>query len=117
MSEITLDHHLHSFGEGDVEAILEDYTEQSVIIIPNTVIRGLDQIKDFFTNLVTEVLPPGCNFHLHDKVIMDNIAYLVWHADSDAYIVPFASDTFVFDEDGKIEVQTIAFVLREKEEE
>lgn len=115
MSEITLDHHLYSFGEGDVEAILEDYTEESVIIIPNTVIRGLDQIKDFFTNLVTEVLPPGCKFHLHDKVIEDNIAYLVWHAESDGYKVPFASDTFVFDEDDKIQVQTIAFVLQEKE--
>lgn len=115
MSEITLDHHLHSFGEGDVEAILEDYTDESVIIIPNTIIRGLDDIRDFFTNLVTEVLPPGCNFHLHDKVVMDNIAYLVWHADSDGYVVPFASDTFVFDDEGKIEVQTIAFVLQEKE--
>ncbi|MGB2691722.1 MAG: nuclear transport factor 2 family protein [Thermodesulfobacteriota bacterium] len=116
MSEITLDHHLHSFGEGDIEAILEDYSEESVIIIPNTVIRGLSEIRDFFTNLVTEVLPPGCNFHLHDKVVIDNIAYLVWHADSDSYVVPFASDTFVFDEDDKIAVQTIAFVLQEKED-
>lgn len=115
MSEITLDHHLHSFGEGDVEAILEDYTEESVIIIPNGIIRGLEEIRGFFTKLVTELLPPGCNFHLHDKVVMENIAYLVWHADSDAYVVPFASDTFVFDEDGKIEFQTIAFVLQEKE--
>ncbi len=45
----------------------------------------------------------------------DNIAYLVWHAESDGYKVPFASDTFVFDEDDKIRVQTIAFVLQEKE--
>ncbi len=37
MSEITLDHHLYSFGEGDVEALLEDYTEDSTIIIPNTI--------------------------------------------------------------------------------
>ena len=115
MSEIALDHHLYSFGVGDIEAILEDYTEESVIIIPNTVIRGLNEIRDFFTNLVTEVLPPGCNFHLHDKVIEDNIAYLVWHAESDGYKVPFASDTFVFDEDDKIQVHTIAFVLQEKE--
>ncbi len=50
MSEIILDHHLYSFGEGDVEALLEDYTEDSTIIIPNTIMKGLDEIKDFFTN-------------------------------------------------------------------
>lgn len=115
MSEITLDHHLYSFGEGDVEGLLEDYTEESIIIIPNAIIRGLDEIKDFFINLTTEVLPPGCDFHLHGKVVEENIGYLVWHAESDGYKVPFASDTFVFDDDGKIEVQTIAFVLHEKE--
>lgn len=115
MSEITLDHHLHSFGEGDVAALLEDYTEESMIIIPNAVIRGLGQIKDFFTNLTTEVLPPGCDFELLEKVVEDNIGYIVWHAESDGFKIPYASDTFVFDEDDKILVQTVAFILHEKE--
>lgn len=115
MSEVTLDHHLYSFGEGDVEGLLEDYTENSIIIIPNAIIRGLDEIRDLFVNLTTEILPPGCDFHLHEKVVEDNIGYLVWHAESDGYKVPFASDTFVFDEDDKILVQTVAFVLHEKE--
>ena len=115
MSEITLDHHLYSFGEGDVESLLEDYTDESTIIIPNTIIKGLDEIKDFFTNLVTEILPPGCDFHLHEKVVDANIGYLIWDAESDLYKIPFASDTFVFDENGKIEVQTVAFVLQEKD--
>jgi ketosteroid isomerase-like protein len=115
MSEITLDHHLHSFGERDVDAILEDYTEDSMIIIPNAVIRGLDQIKDFFTNLTTKVLPPGCDFELLEKVAEDNIGYIVWHAESDGFKIPYASDTFVFDEDDKILVQTVAFILHKKE--
>ena len=115
MSEVTLDHHLHAFGEGDVEGVLEDYTEESKIIIPNAIIEGLDEIRDFFVNLTTEVLPPGCEFNLLQKVVEDNIGYLVWQAESDGYKVPFASDTFVFDDEGKIEVQTIAFVLHEKE--
>jgi len=115
MSEVTLDHHLYSFGEGDVEGLLEDYTEESAIIIPNALIKGLDEIRDFYTNLVTEILPPGCDFHLHEKVVVSNIGYLIWHAESDLYKIPFASDTFVFDENDKIEVQTMAFVLHEKE--
>ncbi len=115
MSEVTLDHHLHSFGEGDVDAILEDYTKDSTIIIPNAIIKGLDEIRDLFINLTTEILPPGCDFHLHEKVVDENIGYLVWHAESDGFQVPFASDTFVFDEDGNILVQTMAFVLHKKE--
>ena len=115
MSEVTLDHHLYSFGEGDVEGLLEDYTEESVIIIPNALIKGLDEIRDFYTNLVTEILPPGCDFHLHEKVVVKNIGYLIWHAESDLYKIPFASDTFVYDENDKIELQTMAFVLHEKE--
>ncbi len=115
MSEITLDHHLYSFGERDVDAILEDYTEDSMIIIPNAVIRGLDQIKDFFTNLTTKVLPLGCDFELLEKVAEDNIGYIVWHAESDGFKIPYASDTFVFDEDDKILVQTVAFILHKKE--
>ena len=82
MSEVTLDHHLHSFGEGDVEAILEDYTEESTIILPNAIIKGLDQIRDLFVNRTTESLPPGGDFHLHEKVVEENIGYLIWHAES-----------------------------------
>ena len=114
MSEVTLDRHLYSIGEGDVEAILEDYTEDSTIIIPNIIMKGLDEIRDYFLNLTTEILPPGCDFTLLEKVVDDNIGYLLWQAESDDYKIPFGSDTFVF-EDDKILVQTVAFVLHEKE--
>jgi len=33
MSEITLDHHLYTSGEGDVEELLEDYTEDHKILV------------------------------------------------------------------------------------
>ena len=45
MSESILDHHLGAFGARDVNALLEDYTEDSTIIIPNSVIKGLDNIS------------------------------------------------------------------------
>ena len=114
MSEVTLDHHLHAFGQRDLEGIMEDYTEDSTIIIPNAIIKGLEEIKDFFLNITTEILPPGCDFVLLEKVVEDNIGYLVWHAESDYYKIPFASDTFVFEEE-KILVQTMAFILHEKQ--
>ncbi len=115
MSEVTLDHHIHSIGDADVEGILEDYTDESVLIIPNAVLKGLDEIRDLYVNLTTEILPPGSDIHLHEKVVEDNIGYVIWHAESDGYKIPFASDTFVFSDEDKIEVHTSAFVLHEKE--
>jgi ketosteroid isomerase-like protein len=44
MDESILDHHLGAFGARDVDAILEDYTEDSVIIIPTSIIKSLDHI-------------------------------------------------------------------------
>lgn len=113
MSESILDHHLNAFGARDVDAILEDYTEDSTIIIPNAVIKGLDNIRDIFVNLTQNILPEGSDFELVEKVVIDDIAYLIWNAESNGYKIPFASDTFVF-EDGKIKTQTVAFILEEK---
>ena len=48
MSESILDHHLLAFGARDVDAILEDYTEDSTIIIPKSVIKGLDEIRELY---------------------------------------------------------------------
>ena len=113
MSESILNHHLGAFGARDVDAILEDYTEDSTIIIPNSVIKGLDNIREFFVNLTQNILPQGSDFELVEKVVDSNFAYLIWNAESDGYKIPFASDTFFF-EDGKIKVQTVAFILEEK---
>ena len=113
MSESILDHHLNAFGARDVDALLEDYTENSIIIIPNSIIKGLENIRELFINLTQNILPDGSEFELVEKVVEGNIAYLIWNAESDGYKIPFASDTFLF-EDGKIIVQTIAFILDEK---
>lgn len=113
MSEAILDHHLAAFGTGDVDAILEDYTEGSTIIIPNAVLKGLDSIRELFDNLTNNILPPGSDFELLEKVVDGDVAYLIWNAESGGFKVPFASDTFLF-EDGKIKVQTVAFILEEK---
>ena len=54
----TLGHHLQAFGEG-VEAIMADYTNDSVLITPDATYRGLAEIRDFFTAFVG-VYPKDC---------------------------------------------------------
>lgn len=113
MSESILEHHLSAWGARDIDAILEDYTDDSTIISPNSVIKGLYDIREFFVNLGQNILPRDSEFDLIEKVVEGNTAYLIWKAKNDRYEIPFACDTFIF-EDGKIQVQTVAFMLEDK---
>ena len=47
-TEDVLNHHLQSFGGGDVDELVSDYTEDSVILFESNLITGLDNIRAFF---------------------------------------------------------------------
>ena len=44
-TEEVLNHHLQAFGEGNLEAILEDYNEDSILCTPDGLLEGLNEIK------------------------------------------------------------------------
>jgi hypothetical protein len=100
----TLAHHLAAFTTS-VDAILEDYTPESILFTPNGPIRGLDGIGAFFADFLTNSPPALLQaIRLLRQDIDGEIAYIVWQA---APFIPLASDTFVI-RDGKIVVQTFA---------
>lgn len=113
MSEQTLDHHWNALKEGNLEEILKDYTEESRIINSAGIMRGLGSIGDLYTAFTRDIIPPDSKFDLVNKTIDGDIGYIIWNAESDAYKIPFASVTFLF-EDGKIKVQTVALILEAK---
>ena len=43
-----LTHHMEAFLANDLEATLEDYSEESVLITPNGTYKGLQQIRENF---------------------------------------------------------------------
>ena len=53
-TENILDHHMDCFRMGDLEGLLSDYTEDSVLKTPNGQITGLKTLRKVFTSLVTE---------------------------------------------------------------
>ncbi len=106
-TEAVLVHHLQAFGAGDVDEILKDYTEDSVLILPDATVRGFDGLRQAFTKFVTEILPAGSPFEMKKQEIVGDIAYIFWAASSAKYDVPLGTDTFVV-KDGKIVVQTFA---------
>lgn len=108
MSEELLLKHLIAVGERNIDKLMEDYTEESVLMIPSEKYAGLDRIRLFFGTMF-ELLPEGCEMTLTDRRAEGNIGFVVWAAESDSIKVPFATDTIIF-EDGKIKYHTIGFI-------
>ena len=110
-SEEILRRHLQAFIEGDLEAILVDYSEDAVLYTPQGPLVGIVEIRGFF-EIVFNNLP-------HDKIVekflmnrqdvVGEIAYIVWSAFP---IIDLATDTFII-RAGKIASHTTAMnVLR-----
>ena len=108
-----LNHHLESFGKGDVDELVSDFTEESVVITPTDTIKGLDAIRGLFEAFTTDMLPPGCTFEMIKMDVSGDVAYVFWNAESDSHKFTAATDTFVVKE-GKILVQTFAGLVEEK---
>ena len=112
-TEEVLNKHLTSFGAGDVDALMEDYTDDSVIILQSGVLSGPEAIRGLFEALVAEFSKPGMTFSLDATHISENVAFIVWHAETADNVYSYATDTFVI-EDGKIQTQTVAFAATPK---
>ena len=103
-TEAVLENHLRAAKIG-VDAIMEDYTDQSVLITHDATYRGLGEIRLFFTALF-KMLPRGFFDALKMKrqEITGEVAYILWERKP---IISQATDTFVV-RNGKILVQTFA---------
>jgi len=112
-TKAVLDHHLASFGAGDVKGILADYTKNSVIVLPSGVLHGKAEIKGLFDGFVKEFGKKNVVFKLTGSTVTDDVAYITWSAETPDNSYSFASDTFVI-KNGKIAYQTVALVVTAK---
>lgn len=93
-----LEHHLKSFGEGDLDGILEDYTEESVLFTSDGILRGPGEMRSLFEAFFAEFAKPGASFEMKTQIVDGETADNVYE---------LATDTFVI-RDGKIVTQTLA---------
>ena len=103
-----LDNHLAAAQRGDVEAVLNDYSENSVLFLPQGPVRGIAELHEFFKAFLTK--PPSGfpkDFELIRRDVDGEVAYIVWKAEPG---VQLATDTFLV-RNGKIMVQTFAASL------
>lgn len=107
------EHHLSAFGAGDIDEILTDYTEETIMIYGDKVWRGLDGAREFFHMWIDDLLPAGSRFDVIDRHAVDDWLYITWTAESDNYKFDYGTDTFLI-QGGKILRQTVATLHRQK---
>jgi hypothetical protein len=103
-TETVLQNHLRAAKVG-LDAIMQDYTDRSVLITHDATYRGLAEIRGFFTALFKQ-LPEGFfnDLRMHRQEIVGEVAYILWERQPQIFR---ATDTFVV-RNGKILVQTFA---------
>src|SRR5689334_6256498 len=99
-----VEHHLEALQAGDLEATMDDYTEESVLLLPGMVLKGLEQLRGVFAQaLETNFKPGAAEFILETFDVEEDHALITWHQEA-AGAPPFwATDTFMV-RDGKIVV-------------
>ena len=114
-TEDVLDHHLEAFGAQDIEATMEDYTDDALVITQDETYNGREEIRDWFEEeLFTEFSKPDVSFSLEERTVEDEYAYIVWQAETPDNDYEFSTDTFVV-RDGEIVAQTLGAVVTEKD--
>jgi ketosteroid isomerase-like protein len=99
-------HHAQALGAGDLDEIVADYADDSVLITPGGVMRGKDGIRAAFVKLLDDL--PNAAWDLKTQIYEGDILLLEWVADSAAGRVDDGVDTFVF-RDGMIRAQTVRY--------
>lgn len=104
--------HLAAFTSGNLDAVLEDFDKHSVVITPDGVFEGHEQIRSVYQGLLAEFGTidrgdsPG--IVLDTLLVRDDTIFITWHAESKNLMFPFGTDTFICKGD-KFARQSIAF--------
>jgi ketosteroid isomerase-like protein len=108
--EEVFDHHIHALVARDIDELVSDYADDSVLITPDGATRGKDGIRAAFTKLADGLSDAA--FDVKTRTFDGDVLLLEWVLDSPAARVD-GVDTFVFG-DGMIRVQTVSQLAHPK---
>lgn len=101
-------HHIDAWVARDLDGIVSDYTDDSVLILNNEIYQGTDEIRNVFAQLF-EIFDHGDNI-IDEPIVLDRYVYIIWHFTPEGSTEHYGTDTFLI-EDGIITLQTIASTL------
>lgn len=100
-------HHIRAMAKGDMESVLSDYTDDSVVYWEDGPSKGLAEIQTFAQTFL-DSLPDG--FWKNAETLQANfdgeMGFTLWKSPG----VPIGTDTYVV-RDGKIAIQTFAMFV------
>ena len=103
--------HVAAFNANDLDAVMEDFGNHSIVITPDGVFEGLEEIELLFGGLLAEFgsIDNGDSTltltGLHNR---RDTVYITWTAETPNLNFTFGTDTFVI-VGNKIARQTLAF--------
>lgn len=100
-------HHLQSFQNNDLEAVIGDYTDESILITQDATYTGPEEIRNFFAGLMIHFPKQKSTFKLDKVIVKNELVYIVWRANTPTLDVSLGTDTFIIKDD-KIYQQTFA---------
>src|SRR3954454_11810606 len=99
-----LGHHAEVLAAGDLEGIVEDYTDDAVMITPRGTFTGKAGARAAWLGLLDDL--PNATVAVNSVVIEGDVVLMAWAASSDKGRVDDGIDTLILGSDG-IRVQTI----------
>jgi len=102
------DHHWNSFGAGDLDEVLADYAEESIVVRPNCVARGPAEIRQAFAGIFANF--EGFKGSQESVTVGGSMVLLEWTARATDGRVVHGNDSFYI-ERGKILYQTYVGAL------
>ncbi|MBE0613282.1 MAG: nuclear transport factor 2 family protein [Burkholderiales bacterium] len=91
--------HFAAFKSGNIESVLRDFGENSVVVTPDGVFQGIEQIRTVYDGLLAEFGnidrgdSPG--LWVDTMHVRDELLFITWHAESKGLVFPFGTDTFI----------------------
>lgn len=103
-TEDALQNHLQAAREG-IDAVMKDFTDDSVLITREATYRGLAEIRQFYTAFFDRLPKDFFDaFKINRQEVVGEVAYILWEAKPWLLL---ATDTFVV-RNGKFLFQTFA---------
>lgn len=101
------EHHGKAFWEGDLEAVMADYAEESILITPDGTYAGTTEIRNFFQGALKNFPKDSTTSQTIKTVIKNDVAYVIWNCKTPKFELSYATDSFII-QNGKIIRQTFA---------
>ncbi len=105
-----IENHLARFAAGDLDGLMADYSEESVLFTPTGQVAGTRAIRGLMSGLFAEFAKPGARFTLEHLSVSGEVGFIVWSAETADNRYEFATDTFLV-RGGRIRSQSFAAKL------